>query len=82
MVVPPTLAMQWEKEIRERSTRQQNVIVVDDLKQRRHFLTSVGGMRACAPPIRCVHRSSRKGKGDEGTGSRGLRFALSSQGVH
>jgi hypothetical protein len=51
VVVPPTLAMQWEKEILERSTRQQNVIVVDDLKQRRHFQTSLEGMRACVSPF-------------------------------
>jgi hypothetical protein len=48
VVVPPTLAMQWKQEIKARTTQAQKVIVVDDLKERRKYMSSREGMRECA----------------------------------
>lgn len=50
MIAPPTLAPQWKGEIHKMTVRQQTIIVVDDLAQRRRYLQSVEGMQECAPP--------------------------------
>jgi hypothetical protein len=48
VVVPVTLAAQWEDEILKHSTRQQRVIVMDDRADRDRYMSSVSAMRECA----------------------------------
>ena len=47
VVVPASVAAQWEAEIKASTVRPQRVVIVDDAKPREHYLSSVAGMRMC-----------------------------------
>jgi hypothetical protein len=47
VVVPVSLAVQWEAEIARLTTQKQRILVLDGLKERRFFMSTKEGLAAC-----------------------------------
>ena len=53
VIVPASIAPQWQQEIQKLCTQEQNVMVLDGLKDRRRFMTSKEGLEEYACTLCC-----------------------------